>query len=314
MDESLSLLTPPNYCQYSAGPCDQRMNGITGTEAFFIYPSEPNHLARTVAQCVRELKSFGAERKYQSWEELAVGGQIIFCELCKAIRTARLIVANITTTNFNVLFELGYAIGLGKPVLPVRDATYERDKKLFDEIGVFDTLGYEKFTNSTELQALVQKKRAFSAPIELRPTPDKKQPIFYVRSPIDTDGSIKLFSCLKKSYFRFRTFNSRETSRLSLHEAFKQTLSSVSVVAHLIDPHRQGAEAHNARAAFVCGIALAAGKHVLMFQEGQNPQPIDYRDIIVPYPNADVIPLHIERFLRETADAVQSIETARSVG
>jgi nucleoside 2-deoxyribosyltransferase len=73
-------------------------------------------------------------------------------ELCKAIRRASLIVANITTMNFNVLFELGYAIGIRKAVLPVRDSTYERAKKLFDDIGIFDTPGYENFTNSRELQ------------------------------------------------------------------------------------------------------------------------------------------------------------------
>jgi len=287
------------------------MDVIPPLEAFFIYPSQPSHLARTVSECVRQLQEHSSKESWKSWESLFVGGHIIFCEICKAIRVSKIVVANITQTNFNVLFELGYAIGLRRPVLPVRDSSYEKHKKLFDEIGIFDTLGYQEFANSKELLSLVRSKRVYSPVVPTRPDPNKRQPIYYIRSPIDTDGSIKLLSCLKKSYFRFRTFDSRELPRLSLHEAYRQVLSAITVVAHLIDPERIGATAHNARAAFVCGMALAAGKHVLMLQEGSNPQPIDYRDIIISYEEPSIIPLYVEKIVRLTADTFQSIEASQ---
>jgi len=120
---------------------------------------------------------------------------------------------------------------------------------------------------------------------------------------------VKLFASLKKSWYRFRTFDSRETPRLSLHDTFKQVLSSVTIVAHLIDPERTGAIIHNARAAFVCGMALATGKHVLMIQEGEVSQPIDYRDIVIPYTDSNTIPYYVENILRETFDTLQVIDT-----
>ncbi len=298
---------PPVFCQYANGSCDQHIAGHAKSEAFFIYPSQPVHLASTVRECVRQLRKYSSDDLWVCWEDLAISGQIIFCEICKAIRTAKHIVANITTMNFNVLFELGYALGLGKPVLPIRDSSYERDKKLFDDIGVFDTLGYEDFKNSSDLLSLVRTKQIYASPIHARPAPNLQQPIYYVRSPIETDGSIRLFSCLKKCYFfRLRTFDVRETPRLSLHEAYKQVLSSLSVIAHLIDPQRTGANSHNARCAFVCGLALAAGKHVLMLQEGLNQQPIDYRDIIIPYEDPAAIAHHVESIVRATAETFQS--------
>lgn len=302
-----STAKPPGFCQYTASACNQAFKEER-LEAFFIYPSQPVTLARTVSECVRQLGQYSSKERWLSWEDLCVGGQIIFCEICKAIRAAKLVVANITNTNFNVLFELGYAIGLRKPVLPVRDTTYEGHKKLLDEIGVFDTLGYQHFTSSGDLLSLVRSKKAYAPAIHVLPEPNRHQPIYYMRAPIDSDGSVKLLSCLKKTYFRFRTFDAREVPRLSLHEAYKQVFSSVSVVAHLVDPERQGATAHNARAAFVCGMALAAGKHVLMLQEGSNPQPIDYRDVVVPYTDAEMIPHHVERIVRSTADTIQLIE------
>jgi len=206
--------------------------------------------------------------------------------------------------NFNVLFEIGYALGLGKPVLPVRDTSYEKDKKLFDEVGIFDVLGYENFANNVDLSSVVRSRRDTSPPVHHIPGHDRSQPIFYVRAPIENDGSIRIFSELKKSSCPFRSFDSRETPRLSLHEAFKQVHSSTAVVAHLLDPDRTGANAHNARCAFVCGLAMAADKYVLMLQEGMLTHPIDYRDIIVPYESVSVIPYAISKVVRATAESI----------
>jgi len=308
MKEIDSLLVPPKYCKYATGECDQSFKDIKASDVFFIYPSNPVHLANTIREAVSVHQQDGGKNIWLTWENLSVGGRIIFCEICKAMRGSKLIVANITDMNFNVLFEMGYAIGLRKPVLPIRDSTYETQKRQFDEIGIFDTLGYEQFTNSVNLIDLVSKKRGLSNAMIIQPELNKNQPIYFIRSPIDNDGSLKLFSSLKKSWFRFRTFDSRESPRLSFHDAYKQTLSSVSVVAQLIDPERTGAIVHNARAAFVCGMALAAGKHVLMFQEGNIIQPIDYRDIIILYTDAKIIPFYVETILKETADTVQSID------
>ena len=303
-----NLLISPIYCKYTSGNCDQDFTSIPSSDAFLIYPSVPPHLADTIKECVRKHNSVPGNGHWMTWEDLSVGGKIIICEICKAIRGSKLIVANITNMNFNVLFELGFAIGLNKVVIPIRDSTYESQKRQFDEIGIFDTLGYEKFTNSSELTKIIENKGNVKPVIMVNPEQDKSQPIFFIRSPIDTDGSIKIFSCLKKSWYRFRAFDSRETPRLSLHDSYKQVISSISVIAHLIDSDRAGGIVHNARSAFLCGMALAAGKHILMFQEGYSQQPIDYRDLIVPYTDTKQIPYYMDTIFKETADTLQTIE------
>lgn len=301
------------HCEYCSGPCNQGKNEHLPLAGFFIYPSTPAHLARTVAESVRQLQKYSSKNKYQSWEDLAIGGHIVFCKICNAIEAAKLVVANVTTLNFNVLFELGYAIGMQKPVLPIRDTTITTDRKLFDKIGIFDTLGYNDFTNSTELVSLVGKSDSFYPPIQTQPDPNRDQPIYYLRAPVQTDGGIKIESCLNKSYFPYRTFDSKEMSRLSLHEAYRQALSSVSVIAHLIDPSRAEADSHNSRAAFVCGMAMAAGKHVLMLQEGEATQPIDYRDVVVAYTQISTLPYRIEPFLQNTSNTLRAATLAHSL-
>jgi ABC-type cobalamin/Fe3+-siderophores transport system ATPase subunit len=45
-----------------------------------------------------------------------------------------------------------------------------------------------------------------------------------------------------------------------------------------------------------------------MVQEGAFVQPIDYRDIVIPYTDANTIPYYVENIVRETADTIQSID------
>jgi hypothetical protein len=314
MTANFVTVTPPEHCEYAHGRCDQEMCNLAGLDGFFIYASQPKIVSQTIAEAVKYLQNHTVQRNYKSWESLNIGGAIIFCEICKAIHSAKTVVGDITTLNFNVLFELGYALGLGKAVVPVRDSSYERDKKLFEELGIFDTLGYQDFRNSADLAKLLTNKETFPIFRTVPVGANRSQPIYYLRSPIETDASMKLFSSLKKSYFRFRTFDVRETPRLSLHDAFRETLSSLAVVGHMIDPERTGAKVHNARVAFVCGMGMAAKKHVLILQEGMTPQPIDYRDVVVFYNEPSVIPRHVERLVRAVANTIQSDTYSDSLG
>lgn len=141
----------PTYCQYVPGPCDQDFGCALNSDGLFLYPNQPTQVATTIEGAVGELSKVAGEKKWKSWKALNVAGQIIFCEICKAIRFSQLVVADITTLNFNLLFEIGYALGLQVPVLPIRDTSNIRDSKDFKEIGILDTFGYFDYRNSSQL-------------------------------------------------------------------------------------------------------------------------------------------------------------------
>jgi hypothetical protein len=280
------IAQPPSFCEYASGQCDQSFDNPLKSRGLFLYPSSPEIIANTIEAAVQELSRVDGQHRWNSWRHLGITGQIIFCEICKALRFTEFVVADVTTLNFNLLFEIGYALGLGLPVIPIRDTSYIRDQRVFDEIGLLDTLGYLDFQNSGDLvQALLARITPTAQSLQ-KPSVNKEQPLYLVKSHLQTDGMVKLLSALKKSGLRFRTFDPRETARLSLHEAFKQVLSSMGVVVNLVAPHREGAPAHNGRCAFVAGLAMSAGRHVLMLQETQVQQPIDFRDIIKSYSDA----------------------------
>lgn len=302
--QSLNVLQAPSFCAYVKGPCDQDFSTVQSTTAVFLYPSQPEIIASTVEDAVERLQQGYGESNWLSWKNFGVSGQIIFCEISKAIRFTKIVVADVTTLNFNLLFEIGYAIGLNKAILPIRDSNFIQDKKSFDELGLLDTFGFHDFQNSKDLVQGVLARKPIPFTSQL-PAINKEQPIYLIKSHVQTDGMIRLISTLKKSALRFRTFDPKETPRLSLHEAFKQVHSSLGVVVHLLNPNRAGATVHNARCAFVAGLAMAAGKNVLMLQESNVEQPIDYRDVVRSYSHSKRVPELVIPFIREVVSKLQ---------
>lgn len=305
------LRTPPEYCEYASGPCDQRFAGEQEVQGIVLYPSDPREIAATIEAACERLDRAGPAR-WRTWKQLDAAGQIIFCTICKATRFSQVVVADVTTLNFNLMFEIGVALGLELPVIPIRDTSFIRDKREFDKFGMLDTVGYLDFQNSDQLASAILGK----LPLRPIPTPlaelNFDSPLYVLKGPINTEGEVRLMSTLKKSSLRFRSFDPVETPRLSLHELRKQISGSLGVIAHLVSLHREGAVPHNAICALAAGIALSSGKTVLMLHEGEAGQPIDYRDIVKSYDIPDRVPDLIDATIRQVIDRLQS-KTLRKV-
>ncbi len=106
-DRSLKVIQPPSFCEYVKGPCDQDFSNLRQTTAVFLYPSQPEIIASTIEESVERLQKSYGERNWVSWKNFDVAGKIIFCEISKAIRFANTVIADVTTLNFNLLFEIG---------------------------------------------------------------------------------------------------------------------------------------------------------------------------------------------------------------
>jgi len=238
---------------------------------------------------------------------MSVQGQLIFCQICKAQRFTKVAVVDVTTMNFNLMFEIGYALGLGIPVIPIRDTTCTLDSKEFESLGLIDTLGYLDFQNSEDLAAkLPDAIKKAAIPISGVFSPNREQPCYLVRSPIVTNGLVKILSVVKKSGLRFRAYDPKEQPRLSLQDAFHQVKSSIGVCVYLLSAFRNGSTVHNARGAFVAGLAMASGSYVFVLQEGLDRPAIDYRDVVQYYVDGAQIQHLITPFIKQIYDALQS--------
>jgi nucleoside 2-deoxyribosyltransferase len=211
-----AIQQPPAFCEYANGKCDQSFEIARRSDVLFLYPNEPALIAIVIEEAAKLLRAtahnaLGVPRQWITWKDLGVAGQIIFCELCRAMRFTGLVVADVTTLNFNLMFEIGYALGLGIPVLPIRDTTYVLDDKVFGQIGLIDTIGYLDFQNSGDLAGGVFSRLGQQAILPQAVVVNREQPLFVVKSHIQNEGMIRLMSALKKSGLRFRSFDPRES-------------------------------------------------------------------------------------------------------
>lgn len=307
---AMDIKVPPSYCEYACGSCDQSFLGMLPSKSLFLFGQLPLEISSTIESSVEKLRTMESSRRWITWKNLDVPGQIIFCEICKAMRYTDLVVADVTTLNFNLMFEIGFAIGLGLPVLPIRNAKYIEDKRQFDELGILDTLGYFDFQTSNDLRDYL-----IANPTRPRlhvnaPALNNESPLYVVKAPVDSDGTIKMLSVIKKSRLRFRLLDTRETGRVSLHEVYKNTLCSRAIFLHLLNESYQNARVHNARCAFIAGLGMATGKRVVMLQQYEQPQPIDYRDVVLSYDHPKKI--H-ELLIPAIGEVIEQIQTIRFV-
>jgi hypothetical protein len=178
------------------GRCDQNFLGMLASSSLFLFGQHPSEISSTIESSVEKLRTMVSSKRWITWKNLDVPGQIIFCEICKAMRYTDLVVADVTTLNFNLMFEIGFAIGLGLPVLPIRNTKYIEDKHQFDELGILDTLGYFDFQTSNDLKDYL-----IANPTRPRlhinvPALNNESPLYVIKAPIDSDGTIKMLSVI----------------------------------------------------------------------------------------------------------------------
>lgn len=115
------------------------------------YPSAPASIGTVIRSTLEILRSEGAGRELGSWEENDIPGRFIVDPILERIDEGNIFVADITRLNFNVTFEVGYAIGRRKRAVLISNSAIRNSPELLREVGLFDTLGFERYSTSREL-------------------------------------------------------------------------------------------------------------------------------------------------------------------
>lgn len=271
---------------------------------FFAYASMPNELGTTIEAAAARAKARPGDPTVVPWPELPIAGRFIGSTVITTISTADVLVADVTTLNFNVTYELGYAIGSGKPVFLVRHAAFPNDVNLTTEVGIFDTLGYRQYQNTDQLSALLAEAQGATPLLTALPA-DMKAPVYLLEGKYKTDWAIRIVSRIKKARLSFRSFDPVEQSRLSAHEAIRQVAQSYGVLVYLMPTAYEDAMVHNQRAAFVAGLAHGMGKVLAFLQFGDDPVPLDYRDLVTSFKHPTQSDEAIAEFAARVAEALQ---------
>lgn len=180
-------------------------------KGFFAYPSYPDQLGETIQAAINEAKQYHAVEDLIDWRELDIPGRFIATEVVRSIDSSDFLLADITTLNFNVTYEIGYAIGRGKRVLIVRNAAYAKaEDERIRRLGIFDSLGYKDYENSRGLAAFIRSMRDV-APHPLSSHQSKSSPIYVTKTRYRSDYAIRLLARLKRLDFRLEVLTLRNS-------------------------------------------------------------------------------------------------------
>ncbi len=273
---------------------------------FFAYPSSPDLVGDTIERAVEELRSRSGIHSIRTWRETDVAGRFVSEQVLGAIAETECLIADISTLNFNVTYEVGFAIGRGKRLLITRCSAIAGTAKEISELGIFDTLGYSSYQNSDDLVGLLRSIDTL-APLSVgNIQPNRKAPVYLLEAKYKTDSVIRIISRVKKARLFYRSFDPNEHPRLSAHDALQNIAQSYGVLVHLlpkiVDDHR----VHNLRASFIAGLAEGMGKVLLFLQDGNEPVPIDYRDLVRTYHHPTQIDEAIGDFATRVTEAWQA--------
>ncbi|KAA0992950.1 P-loop ATPase, Sll1717 family [Dyadobacter aurulentus] len=269
---------------------------------FFAYPGHPDKIGTTIEAAVNKVNLI--KERVTTWRALNIAGSFIINNIQDAIDKEDIFVADISRLNFNVTYEIGYAIAKEKPILLVRNASLVDSEVSIREVGIFDTIGYEEYTNSDELFDILSsppKNILIGDTIAI----NKKAPVYILEQKFKTDFAIRITTRIKKARYIYRSFDPNESPRLSAYDAINQVQQSLGVLVSLLPQDEQGSLINNIRAAFIAGLAHGKDIATCILQYGPDPVPIDYRDFVSIYFTAAEIDNHIADFAGKIAEAFQ---------
>jgi hypothetical protein len=116
--------------------------------AFYAYPGKPIEIAQTIRSAIVGFNGASPAFNLEGWEKNDISGIPLTAPIFSKISTCEFRAVDVTYLNENVAFETGYAIGSKKRCLLFVNSAQTGDRELANNIGIFDTPGYEQYENS----------------------------------------------------------------------------------------------------------------------------------------------------------------------
>jgi len=278
-------------------------------EGLVAYPSHPASVGATIEIALGKLHSAGRCLALKSWKEADVPGRFIGTTVLEEIDAGNILIADVTYLNFNVVFEIGYAIGRGKRAFLVKNAALVDDAD-FGRVGVFDTIGYQLYQDPAQLAQVLGEVKDLASPIpfDVHKT-NTAAPVYLVLPSIQGEFETRLVARVKKrARLFYRSFDPAESGRLAAPDAVENVASSLGIIIPLLPEEYKEAKVHNLRAAFVAGLAQGMEKPILLLQSGDTPVPLDVRDLVKRFHTLDQIDGYVADFAAEVTALLQSVQ------
>ena len=267
-------------------------------KAFYAYTEVSQAVVDAVVGAVRLCEKQSLE--IVLWPHLTAPGYQLDNLIRHQIADADFLVADITIPNHNVFYEIGYAVALGKPVIPTLNVALYKAAETVQRLGLFDTIGWATYHNSVELSTHLQNWPNLSWSNAFLRRRDYAQPLFILDTMAKTDFRNHIFHTVTNSEVNYRAFDPTEIPRLSAGKAVSEISSSAGVIVTILQNDILDHELNNLRSSFILGLCHDYELDALTLQYGDGPAPFDYREFITNTTHRWETAKHVEQYCATT--------------
>jgi len=238
------------------------------------------------------------QKKYHacSWEDFRKT-TLISKEILEAIRESEIFVCDVTYFNHNVLFELGYALGLNKKIIVfLNTKIILTDPNGYSEDiyknSIFKNIRYLPLTNKNDILSALQNKH-YDENLLQKFTGAKQitqidSSLFYIKSSEKNQSAMDLDSTLedlsKDGVLTYTADDPLEVAYNTPDWYLKNIYESKHILIHFLGNGIKNAYIENANKSFFAGISIGLpNKNTLLFAPAKYRPPLDYHDILFQY-------------------------------
>jgi hypothetical protein len=174
---------------------------MSNLKAFFAYSSHKPDLLEDIRGAVKLINE-SQSIAITTWEDLAISGKYIIDGILESIDRCDLFICDLTYLNFNVLYELGYAIAKEKKIWITLNNSHTNAVANYKSFKAMTTIGYASYENSQDLadKFFSELPHEYSKTIDIKGNQiDFTQNLIYLKCEANTSASNTVSSMLNKS-------------------------------------------------------------------------------------------------------------------
>lgn len=259
-------------------------------KGFFAYPSHPIDLNETIDGAI-ELLNKNSGLHIKSWKHTGTTGHFIINEILREIETSDIFLCDLTYLNFNVLFELGFAIAKNKPVWIVFNGTIVTAKRDLDRLQLLSTIGYSNYQNRHQIVdsflTAITEDTPRSLLSDIQAVQSNQRNLLYLKSPVNSDASMQLSIAIKESILPTVIDDPAEVNKQPFEWYLRHLRNSFGIVVHFLSDQQQDSDTLNAKNSIISGLAVGSNVPTLMLAHAPFASPIDYRDMLMVHSTAN---------------------------
>jgi hypothetical protein len=265
---------------------------IRPSTAFFAYGSETPSCGEFIEAAIKEINNSGHSINVKSWKNLSIGGNFLISSILSEIALCDLFCCDITNLNENVLFELGFAIAIKKPIWIIQDVTISESFQRYKEFILLNNIGYINYTSSKHIveaflnqkQYLAKKPLFDSLPIDSDGNEDRKI-LFYLKSQIDQNYNQYIVGQIELNKIPVLIDDSNENKTFPISWYLKNLIRIPAILVEFSGVDRSNHQIHNAKCSLIAGLALGLNKKYKFIASQPYPSAIDYQEHLARFNN-----------------------------